>query len=221
MTPKPCFLTLASALHSRTCAPNLARRFAVKHPPYPTKPTTARAVDGARFEQARQILVRRFAFTNPPILTKPTTVRAVDSARFQQARQFLVRRFAFANPPIPTKPTNPAGHCAQPFAFADALKNQPKPTSASYTCAVTSKKGVIGIGVPTHPLRRKPQSLPQSTCGLFVRASSFWRLGQGAARLAGSRKRVSGTPTCSSCRLQLALDAVVFANHTRLEAFNG
>lgn len=49
-------------------------------------------------------------------------------------------------------------------------------------CAVTSKKGVIGIGVPTHPLRRKPQSLPQSPCGLFVRASSFM-----AAR-AGSRK---------------------------------
>lgn len=179
MTPKPCFLTLASALHSRTCAPNFARRFAVKHPPYPTKPTTARALDGAHFEQARQILVRRFAFTNPPIPTKPTTgaplnrarlekgpqflarqfaasnppnptkpttEQEVDSARFEQARQFLVRRFAFANPPIPTKPTNAAGHCAQPFAFADAIKNQPKPTSASYTGAVTSKKGVIGFG---------------------------------------------------------------------------
>lgn len=165
MTQKPCFLTLASALHSRTCAPNLARRFAVKHPPNPTKTTTARAVDGARFEQARQILVRRFAASNTP--------------------------------------------------------NPTKPTSTSYTFPVTSKKGVIGIGVPTHPLRRKPQSLPQSTCGLFVRASIFWRLGQGAARLAGSRKRVSGTPTCSSCRLQLALGAVVFANHTRLEAFHG
>jgi len=73
MTPKPCFLTLASALHSRTCAQNLARRFAVKHPPYPTKPTTARAVDGARFEQARQILARRFAASNTPNPTKPTS----------------------------------------------------------------------------------------------------------------------------------------------------
>lgn len=74
---------------------------------------------------------------------------------------------------------------------------------AGLHCCVTSKKGVIGIGLPTHPLRRKPQSLPQSTCGLFVRASIFWRLGQGAARLAGSRKRVSGRPTCSSCRPRL------------------
>jgi len=73
MTSKPCFLTLASALHSRRCASILARRFAVKHPPYPTKPTTARAVDGARFEQARQILVRRFAASNTPNPTKPTS----------------------------------------------------------------------------------------------------------------------------------------------------
>ena len=254
MTPKPCFLTLASALHSRTCAPNLARRFAAKPPPYPTKPTTARALDSTRFEQARQILVRRFAFTNPPIPTKPTTagplsrtpheqagpflarrfaasnppnptkpttVQAVDSARVEQARQILVRRFAFANPPIPTKPTNAVGHYAQRLAFAGPIKNQPKPTSASYTCPVTSKKGVIGIGLPCNPLRRKPQPLPQSTCGLFVRASIFWRLGQGAARLAGSRKRVPGRPTCSSRRPRLVSGASVFANRTCCEALNG
>ena len=90
---------------------------------------------------------------------------------------------------------------------------------ATLHCRVTSKKGVIGFGSPTHSLRRKPQSLPQSTCGLFVRASFLWWLGQGAARLAGSRKRVSGLPTCSSCRPHLEVGAVVFANHTRLEAF--
>ena len=89
---------------------------------------------------------------------------------------------------------------------------------AGLHCRVTSKKGVIGFGSPTHPLRRKPQSLPQSTCGLFVRASSFWRLGQGAARLAGSRKRVSGLPTCSSCRPHLEVGSVVSSNHTCLEA---
>ena len=254
MTSKPCFLPLASALHSRSCAPNLARRFAVKHPPYPTKPTMARALDGARFEQARQILVRRFAFTNPPIPTKPTkagtlsrapieqagpflarrfaasnppnptkptTVRAVDSARFQQARQFLVRRFAFANPPIPTKPTNAAGHCAQPFAFADALKNQPKPTIASYTGTVTSKKGVIGCGSPCNPLRRKPQNSPHSVCGLFVRASSFM-----AAR-AGSRKarRFAQAGSRSSTPVRAAAPCgsgtTVFANRTCCEALNG
>ena len=96
-----------------------------------------------------------------------------------------------------------------------------KPTKRVYTSIVTSQKGVIGFGSPTHSLRRKPQSLPQSTCGLFVRASKFWRLGQGAARLAGSRKRVSGLPTCSSCRPHLEVGAVVLANHTRLEASHG
>ena len=70
-------------------------------------------------------------------------------------------------------------------------------TARTLHCRVTSKKGVIGFGSPTHPLRRKPQSLPQSTCGLFVRASSFWWLGWGAARLAGSRKRF---PVCQPVR---------------------
>lgn len=41
---------------------------------------------------------------------------------------------------------------------------------------------------PNTPLRRKPQISPQRLCGFVVRASSFWRLGRGAARLAGSRK---------------------------------
>jgi len=184
MTPKPCFLTPASALHSRTCAPNLARRFAAKHPPYPTKPTTARALDSTRFEQARQILVRRFAFTNPPIPTKPTTVQAVDSARFEQARQILVRRFAFANPPIPTKPTSTADHCARPCAFAGAIKNQPKPTSASYTCPVTSKKGVIGIGVP-------PRPCSESRRTTVVRAAFSLAPPVLAARMGGRKARRS------------------------------
>ncbi|MDQ0079949.1 hypothetical protein J2W35_000277 [Variovorax boronicumulans] len=38
--------------------------------------------------------------------------------------------------------------------------------------AVTSKTGVIGIGLPLKSLRRKPQS-PRRVCGFVVRASSF------------------------------------------------
>ena len=58
-------------------------------------------------------------------------------------------------------------------------------------CPVTSKKGVIGIGVPPKFLRRKPQPLPQSTCGLFVRASFFGgsdREPQGSPVLAGASR---------------------------------
>jgi len=231
MTSKPCFLTLASALHSQTCAPNLARRFAVKHPPYPTNPNTARALDRVRIEQARQILARLSSEQNAPKPTKPTKTAPEVRQAWPWAGANAARDLSGNNPPKPTKPTKtkvaPSNLASRRPRFLNApcaAENTPKPTKptrASYTFPVTSKKGVIGIGLPSHPLRRKPQSLPQSTCGLFVRASSFWRLGQGAARLAGSRKRVSGRPTCSSCRPRLVSGAVVFANHTRLEAFNG
>lgn len=127
MTPKPCFLTLASVLHSRTCAPNLARRFAVKHPPYPTNPTTARALDRVRIEQARQILARLSSEQNAPKPTKPTKTKVAPANLASRRPRFLNAPCAAENTPKPTKPT-----------------------SASYTFPVTSKKGVIGIGVPMH-----------------------------------------------------------------------
>lgn len=68
-----------------------------------------------------------------------------------------------------------------------------------YTAPVTSKKGVIGIGVPMQSLRRKPQTFPQESCGLFVRAPVL------AARMGGRKARrfpqgLPGTPTRSSRR---------------------
>ena len=82
-----------------------------------------------------------------------------------------------------------------------------------YTLPVTSKKGVIGIGVPKHPYDESRRFLIRRPCGFFARARFM------AAR-AGSRKArrfsqgVPGTPTCSSRRHQLALGAVVSANRT-------
>lgn len=81
-------------------------------------------------------------------------------------------------------------------------------------CRVTSKKGVIGIGVPMHFLRRKPQSLPQSTCGLFVRAPFFGgsdREPQGSPVLAGGARYANlfelpppiGVEGGSFCKLHL------------------
>lgn len=81
-------------------------------------------------------------------------------------------------------------------------------------CRVTSKKGVIGIGVPMHFLRRKPQSLPQSSCGLFVRAPFFGgsdREPQGSPVLAGGARYANlfelppliGVEGGSFCKLHL------------------
>jgi len=81
-------------------------------------------------------------------------------------------------------------------------------------CGVTSKKGVIGIGVPMHFLRRKPQSLPQSSCGLFVRAPFFGgsdREPQGSPVLAGGARYANlfelppliGVEGGSFCKLHL------------------
>jgi len=86
--------------------------------------------------------------------------------------------------------------------------------AATLHCAVTSKKGVIGIGVPMHFLRRKPQSLPQSTCGLFVRAPFFGgsdREPQGSPVLAGGARYANlfelppliGVEGGSFCKLHL------------------
>lgn len=53
-------------------------------------------------------------------------------------------------------------------------------------------------------------------CGFVIRAS-FMVARQAGASLAGSRKRVSGRPTCRATAL-IGLRAVVYANHTCLEA---
>ncbi len=58
-------------------------------------------------------------------------------------------------------------------------------------CAVTSKKGVIGIGVPLNFLRRKPQISSQRLCGFVVRAPFFGGSGrepQGSPVLAGGAR---------------------------------
>lgn len=53
-------------------------------------------------------------------------------------------------------------------------------------------------------------------CGFVIRAP-FMVARQAGASLAGSRKRVSGRPTCRATAL-IGLSAVVYANHTCLEA---
>lgn len=52
---------------------------------------------------------------------------------------------------------------------------------------------------PATSLRRKPQSLPQSFCGLFVRAL-FMVARAGSREARRFAQAVSGSPTCSSCR---------------------
>jgi hypothetical protein len=87
---------------------------------------------------------------------------------------------------------------------------------ATLHCIVTSKKGVIGLGIPLNPLRRKPQS-PHMVCGFFVRAP-FMAARRAGASLAGSRKRVPGIPTRRAAA-PFGIGAAVFANRTCLEAF--
>lgn len=83
----------------------------------------------------------------------------------------------------------------------------------SYTAPVTSKKGVIGIGVPLNRcdesrsfLRRNPAASLSMPPVLAARTG-----GRKAHRFA---QAVPCTPTRSSCRPQLALGAAVVANRT-------
>jgi hypothetical protein len=91
---------------------------------------------------------------------------------------------------------------------------------------VTSKKGVIGIGVPMHFLRRKPQLLPQSPCGLFVRAPFFGgsdREPQGSPVLAGGARYANlfelppliGVEGGSFCKLHLLEANMADRSHAR------
>jgi hypothetical protein len=59
---------------------------------------------------------------------------------------------------------------------------------------VTSKTGVIGIGLPLKSLRRKPQ-LPRRDCGFLIRATFFRRLDGRAQARPVSRKWFPGRPT--------------------------
>lgn len=63
-------------------------------------------------------------------------------------------------------------------------------TATPYTSPVTSKKGVIGIGVPKKSLRAKPQS-PHLVSGFFARASF---LGGSMGELRLRRFHASGFP---------------------------
>lgn len=59
-------------------------------------------------------------------------------------------------------------------------------------------------------------AVPATECGFVIRAP-FMAARQAGASLAGSRKSVSGSPTCRAAAL-IGLSAVVVANHTLLEA---
>ena len=83
-----------------------------------------------------------------------------------------------------------------------------------YTGTVSKE---IGFGIPSNPLRRKPQS-PHKVCGFFIFAPSFGGSNGRASALPVSRKCVPGTPTCSSCRPRLESGVAVLANRTDLEA---
>ena len=78
-------------------------------------------------------------------------------------------------------------------------------------CPVTSKKGVIGIGVPKTAATQAAVTPAEylrlvRSCPIFFGGSD--REPQGSPVSASG----PGTPTCSSCRPQLALGAVVVAN---------
>jgi prophage antirepressor-like protein len=80
-----------------------------------------------------------------------------------------------------------------------------------YHLPVTSKKGVIGIGVPLHQAAQS-RNLRRS-CGFLVRAPSFGGSnGEPKGSPVKGLRLVPGTPTRSSCHPRLALRAAVVAN---------
>lgn len=82
-----------------------------------------------------------------------------------------------------------------------------------YTSPVTSKKGVIGIGVPMHRCdESRSFSSAEYAASLSVPPVMAARMGE--RKLRRFAQAVPGTPTRSSCRPQLALGAAVFANRT-------
>lgn len=90
--------------------------------------------------------------------------------------------------------------------------------SCGYTRPVTSKKGVIGIGVLKHRCDvSRSFSFAESAASLFVPQFMVARTGE--RKLRRFAQAVPGTPTCSSYRPQLALGAVVFVNRTAWRPF--
>ncbi len=85
----------------------------------------------------------------------------------------------------------------------------------SYNCAVTPVKRDRDWSPVTRSATKA--AAPAMECGFVIRAP-FMVARQAGASLAGSRKSVSGRPTCRATAL-IGLSAVVFANHTLLEAF--
>ena len=85
-----------------------------------------------------------------------------------------------------------------------------------YTPAVTSKKGVIGIGVPLQSHDESRGLSAESAASLSVPPVLAARMGE--RKLRRFPQGLPGRPTRSSCRPRLVSGAVVSANHTCLEA---
>jgi len=81
-----------------------------------------------------------------------------------------------------------------------------------YTAPVTSKKGVIGIGVPQQPCSESRRTPAVSAAFSLVPPFMAARMGSRKARR--FPQGLPGTPTCSSCRPQLALGSAVVANRS-------
>lgn len=77
---------------------------------------------------------------------------------------------------------------------------------------VSSKRGLIGIGVPKHPYDESRRTPAVAAASLSVPPVLVARMG--GRKACRFPQGVPGTPTRSSHRLQLALGAVVFANRT-------
>lgn len=81
-----------------------------------------------------------------------------------------------------------------------------------YTLSISSKKGLIGIGVPCNRCDASRSSPADHAASLFVPPVLVARMGGRKARRFA--QAVPGTPTRSSCRPQLALGAAVVAKRT-------
>lgn len=100
------------------------------------------------------------------------------------------------------------------FTGANGKKHQQLPAlgSLGYTPAVSSKKGLIGIGVPCNRCDASRSSPADHAASLSVPPFMVARTGGRKARRFA--QAVPGTPTRSSHRPRLASGAVVFANRT-------
>lgn len=84
--------------------------------------------------------------------------------------------------------------------------------SFGYTPAVSAKKALIGIGVPSHPYDESRRTSAVSAASLSVPLVLVARMG--GRKAAGSCKGCPVRQPCPSYLLGLASGEVVFANHT-------